>query len=251
MSASSTRKDSPGKRDLPTISVVIPARNEEGFVSAALSSVAQQDYPVDRLEAIVVDNGSTDQTSCVAVEFGDVHPALTVRVTAELVRGVGRAKNTGASIATGELLVFLDADSRMEPDLAWQVAQSYLRHHRVASIKVLADDGTRLERAFFGLMEFGKERFGIRAQMMYCQRELFLALGGFRPDFQVAEDLDFLKRARAYLKGHGDGTVPHLSSSGIVTSTRRLRRHPFHLGMLEMFGRWLFAFLGLGRGRAY
>jgi glycosyltransferase involved in cell wall biosynthesis len=237
--------------DLPSISIVIPARNEEDFVSGALSSVIAQNYPRDRMEAVVVDNGSTDQTSFVAVEFSVAHPEVDVTVAVEPVRGVGRAKNTGASTAAGDVLVFLDADSRMEPNLVYHVACSYLRHHPVASIKVLSDGGTRLERAFFGLMEFGKERFGIRAQMMYCERQLFVILGGFRPDFHVAEDLDFLKRAAGYLKTHGQGAVPHLSSSGIMTSPRRLSRHRYHLGMLGMFARWFLAFLGLGRGRAY
>ncbi len=237
--------------DLPAVSVIIPARNEAAYIAAALSSVLSQEYLLERIDCVVADNGSSDATAAITTAFGEAHPAMTLRVVSEPVRGVGRAKNAGAGAATGQIFIFLDADSRMAPDLARQVALFYLRGHPVASIKVTADGGTRLERAFFALMEFGKVRFGVRAQMMYCERRLFFALGGFRPDFQIAEDLDFLKRASEHLRDTGAGSMPHLSTSEISTSPRRLRRHRFNLGILAMFARWILAFLGLGRGRAY
>lgn len=237
-------------QDLPSISVVIPARNEEDYIASALSSVLVQEYPKSHLEAIVVDNASTDHTASVVAMFADVHPGERLHLVSEQTPGVGRAKNAGAEKASGQVLVFLDADSRMARDLAREVALLYTTH-AAGSIRVSADGGTSFERAFFSLMEFGKVRFGIRAQMMYCDRGLFLRLGGFRPDLQIAEDLDFLKRVGAYLKTHGGDRVAHLTNSEIATSPRRLRRYPYCLGILEMFGRWILAFLGIGRGHAY
>ena len=100
-------------------------------------------------------------------------------------------------------------------------------------------------------MEVGKVLFGIRSQMMYCDRELFFAVGGFDPHLRLAEDLDFLKRVRRRVHATGQGTVCHVRSSAIHTSPRRLRALPYHLGIFPMFGRWLLAFMGIGRDREY
>ena len=53
---------STGEKPAPVISVVIPSRNEERYLPAALESVAEQDYPIGRIECIVVENGSVDGT---------------------------------------------------------------------------------------------------------------------------------------------------------------------------------------------
>jgi glycosyltransferase involved in cell wall biosynthesis len=235
----------------PVISVVIPARNEERFLRATLASVAAQRYPLDRLECVVVDNGSTDGTGEVAARFAEECPALAVYVVVEPVAGVGRAKNLGASAASGRILIFLDADSRMGPGLARDVADAWERGHPAASIRVAADSSHPVDRGFFALMEFGKIAFGIRSQMMYCDRELFLRLGGFEPSLHLGEDLELLGRIRRYARAHALGTIAHIRSSAIYTSPRRLQTHPYRLGMVLMFARWLLAYVGVARTRRY
>lgn len=237
--------------DESRLSVVIPARNEESYVEGALASVAAQRYPLERLECVVVDNGSTDRTTAAAREFAARCPQLSVSVVAEPVPGVGRAKNRGAEAARGEVLIFLDADSRMDPELAGHVAACYRAGNPAGSIRVAADSTHPLERGFFALMEVGKVLFGIRSQMMYCDRELFLSLGGFRPDLHLAEDLELLKRIQERVRETGNGAVCHIRASAIRTSPRRLRDRPYHLGMIPMFARWTLAFLGIGRTRRY
>jgi glycosyltransferase involved in cell wall biosynthesis len=233
------------------VSVVIPAHNEEAYLEAALASVAEQSYGPDRLECIVADNGSTDETARVARDFASRHPHLTISVVDEPVAGVGRAKNRGARVARGDILIFLDADSRMDPDLVRDVVACYRAGNPAGSIRILADSDHPLDRGFFALMEVGKVLFGIRSQMMYCDRSLFLSVDGFHPDFRLAEDLEFLKRVRARVRQDGTGTVCHVRSSAIRTSPRRLRQKPYHLAMIPMFGRWLLAFLGIWRTRKY
>jgi len=239
----------------PFLSIIIPARNEERYVEAAIASVAGQSYPADRLECLVVDNGSGDRTVGVGEEFArrlaDEGSALKVRVECEREPGVGRAKNRGAGAAQGDVLIFLDADSRMDPNLAHDVAAAWQSGDPAGSIRVLADSTHPVDRGFFALMEVGKVLFGIRSQMMYCDRALFLELGGFHPDLQLGEDLEFLKRVQRHVRDSGRGTVCHIRTSSIRTSPRRLRTHPFYLGMIPMFGRWFLAFLGIGRTRRY
>ncbi len=227
------------------LSVVIPARNEEAYIRNALDSVLAQTWPLVRLQAVVVDNASVDATADVVRQFADEHPELDVQLAVELQPGTGHARNVGARTATGRYLLFLDADSRLAPDLV----QAILTRDPVypaASIKIIADGNDRLNRAFFDLLEFGKVLFRIRAQMFYCERQLFLAHHGFDENLQVAEDKEFLQRLlRAGVE------VGHLSESWIATSTRRLDAAPFRLGLVATFSRWAAAQAGIGRRWRY
>ena len=231
-----------------SISVVIPARNEVELLPAALRSVTEQRY-AGSLDCVVVDNGSTDGTAA-SIDGLALGGAVPIAVIPEPVPGVGRAKNAGAAAAGGDVVIFLDADSRMAVDLAATVAASFAAGYEVGSIRVVSDGGAWLDRGFFRLMELGKRWFGIRAQMLYCRRSLFLALGGFSPDLTLGEDVDFLRRAQRHLKARGRRGVGHVSTSEILTSPRRLASN-HHLGMIVMFVRWALALVGVGRKRNY
>jgi glycosyltransferase involved in cell wall biosynthesis len=235
----------------PTVSVIIPARNEELYLESALESVATQEYPMTSLECVVVDNDSADSTGQVAADFAAVRPRLAVTIETEPIAGVGRAKNRGAEAARGAVYIFLDADSWMDPDLVGEVAAAWSAGHPAGSIRIVADSRNPVDRGFFALMEVGKVLFGIRSQMLYCDAELFRVVGGFDPAMHLAEDLDFLKRVRARVRAAGSGTVCHVRTCAIHTSPRRLRARPFHLAMVPMFARWALAFMGVGRARRY
>jgi glycosyltransferase involved in cell wall biosynthesis len=200
---------------------------------------------------VVVDNASTDGTARVAEEFAVRHGVLSVVVVTEPILGVSRAKNRGAQQAAGAILLFLDADSRCAPHLVRDVVAHYQAGSPAGSIRIVADSDSPLERGFFELMELGPILFGIRSEMFYCSRQLFLALGGFDEELQLAEDLEFLQRAKASLGQEGMGTVCHIRSSAIATSPRRLRTRPYHLSIVTLFVRWALAFAGIGRKRTY
>ncbi|MDW8060178.1 MAG: glycosyltransferase [Thermomicrobium sp.] len=232
--------------DRVDVSVVIPARNEETYVGRALRSVAAQAWPLERLEAIVVDNGSTDATAAVVATLAPRLAPLRVVLLREPRPGRGRAKNRGAAAARGDLLLFLDADSAMAPTLAAELVAHRHYGYPAGSVRVIAETTDFLDRWFFDLMEIGKTYFGIRAQMLYCSRAVFEDCGGFDERLEIAEDREFLQR----LQGRGV-PVCHLTTSWIATSPRRLRRLPLRLGLLTTFLRWLLAELGVGRRWRY
>jgi len=231
---------------VPEVSVVIPAHNEEAYVRHALASVAAQRWPLAQLEAIVVNNGSIDATAEVVRTFMVEQPGLAVRLLDEPRPGLARAKNQGANAARGEWLIFLDADSRMAPDLVAAVVRRGQQGYPAGSIAVVADSGDWLDRGFFALMEFGKRRFGIHAQMFYCARSLFQQVGGFAEDLQLAEDRELLCRLE-----RAGVAVCHVTESYIATSPRRLHSRPLRLGVLTTFARWALAHGGVGRRWRY
>lgn len=95
--------------ELPLISVVIPARNAAAHLGRCLESVQALDWPRERLEVIVVDNASTDDTVKIASAFEGV------TVLAEQRRGAGLARNAGWRAAKGGLIAFTDSDCRPSP----------------------------------------------------------------------------------------------------------------------------------------
>lgn len=230
----------------PLVSVVIPARNEEAYVGAALESVAAQTWPPTKVEAIVVVNGTDDRTLTVAHEASERLDGLAVRLVDDPTPGVSRAKNVGARLARGEVLVFLDADSRMAPDLVERIVAASHDGAPAGSVAIVADSGDAIDRGFFALIEWGKNLFGIRANMLYCSRRLFEEVGGFDERLHQAEDLDLLQRIAA-----GGHTVTHVDGSWIATSPRRLHEGPLHLGLLKLFARWTLGNFGIWRERPY
>ncbi len=101
---------------LPVVSVIIPALNEEGDIREALSSVLALDYP--GLEIIVINDRSTDGTGVILEEMAACHSQLKVIHITKLPPGwLGKnhALHCGARMATGEYLLFTDADVVMEP----------------------------------------------------------------------------------------------------------------------------------------
>lgn len=93
----------------PLVSVVIPAYNAERFVREAIDSVLAQTYP--RLETIVIDDGSADETASVVASCGD-----RVTLHRQPNGGVSAARNRGIELASGDLVAFLDADDVWHPE---------------------------------------------------------------------------------------------------------------------------------------
>ncbi|HYK41315.1 MAG TPA: glycosyltransferase [Thermoanaerobaculia bacterium] len=116
----------PAREDAPSLSIVVPARNEERAVEAGVRSLLAQEYP--RFEVIVVDDRSTDGTGDILMRLAAADGRLTVVRGAEPPPGwLGKphALWQGARRASGDLVLFVDADVRYHPQAAAQ-AVGYL-----------------------------------------------------------------------------------------------------------------------------
>ena len=94
---------------LPFISIIIPARNEEKLIRSCISSLNQLDYPKEKIEIIIVDGLSTDNTRDVAGEMG-------ATVINNVKQTVSPGRNIGFDLAKGDLIAFTDADCVVEKD---------------------------------------------------------------------------------------------------------------------------------------
>jgi rSAM/selenodomain-associated transferase 2 len=167
------------------VSVVVPALNEASGLAATLWDVLRQ--PGLR-EVIVADGGSEDGTPEVAAAAG----ARVVHAP----RGRARQMNAGAAAATGSVLLFLHADTRLPADGLCRAAGALARPGVVAGCFRLRFDQSSPLLRFYTLpiwMRWHRLAFGDRA--LFVRRETFDAAGGF-PDQPIFEDLDMVRRLR-------------------------------------------------------
>ncbi len=117
----------------PFVSVVIPAFNEEDSLAKTMESVLNLDYPKDKLELIVINDGSTDRTQHIAEAIKTAHPSYQIKIYFQKNAGKGAALNHGLKESKGEFFVCLDADSFVEPK-ALNVMLPYFREKEVGAV---------------------------------------------------------------------------------------------------------------------
>ncbi|MEK6823215.1 MAG: glycosyltransferase family 2 protein, partial [Nanoarchaeota archaeon] len=100
---------------LPKVSVIIPAYNEEDCIRDTMESVLALEYPADKLQVIVVNDGSKDRTEEEAKKVIAAHPASDILYIAKQNGGKGTALNMGIAQASGEFIATMDSDSGVEP----------------------------------------------------------------------------------------------------------------------------------------
>src|SRR2546426_1433129 len=117
-----SRRRRPEPGCLPTLSILIAAHNEEAGIEKKLEQTLTLDYPPDKMEILVLSDGSTDRTDAIVESFADPRVRL-VRVEPRL--GKTHAQNFGARRARGEVLVFSDATTVYHPQALRYLACNY------------------------------------------------------------------------------------------------------------------------------
>ena len=181
------------------VAIVIPAFNEEKLLPATLRSVQTGLVAFTRLgwetELVVCDNNSSDRTAELARAAGAV-------VVFEPVNQIARARNAGAAVATGDWLIFVDADSQPSPALFGDVAAEIQRGDCLAGGSTVRLDGDYfwygvVTRAWNGLSRW---RCYLAGSFIFCEAKAFREVGGFSRELFAAEELDLslklLKLAR-------------------------------------------------------
>ncbi len=112
----------------PNISVVICSYNRDQYIGLALKSLYEQQCDLNIFEVLVVDNNSTDNTESVCQAFIHDHPDLQIQYLTEKQQGSSFARNKGATIAKGEILVFMDDDAVAEQDFISNIYAFFKTH---------------------------------------------------------------------------------------------------------------------------
>jgi glucosyl-dolichyl phosphate glucuronosyltransferase len=186
---------------LPFISVVIPTHNRAKSLQATVASLLSGTYPADRLEIIIVDNRSIDDTpSAIAVMSASddrVHGITEER------QGAHFARNTGALRSRGEILYFTDDDMIADPHMLRNLITGFVSGGRVASVtgKVLPRWETEPPRwilehcrnSLLSLLDLGEGLIvsdkdpGVFSCHQAVRRDAFIQAGGFNPDTNAGE----------------------------------------------------------------
>lgn len=124
------KKPNPLRR-YPIVSVIVPAYNEEASIAATINSLLNLDYPKDKLDIIVVNDGSTDKTSEIVMKIAKENKCVTL--INQPNQGKGKSMNNALKIAKGEFFACLDADSFVEPNALKKILP-YFEDKEVGSV---------------------------------------------------------------------------------------------------------------------
>jgi glycosyltransferase involved in cell wall biosynthesis len=196
------------KSSHPLISVIIPAHNEEIYLPATLDALKRQNYSA--IEVIVVANGCTDGTAEAAHDRCD-------RLIVLSQKSLGVARNLGARMAKGELLIFLDADTCLEPLTLQWIAQNFSRSEAAGTIKGRPDADRAAFSIIYGLKNFMHETklHSGSSGVIICWKEHFLRVGGFDEGLEVRENSELIRRLKRF------GSYKYIGEVAATTSMRR------------------------------
>jgi glycosyltransferase involved in cell wall biosynthesis len=206
------------------VSIVIPAFNEEALLPRTLAHLhASLREAGIEAEIVVTDNNSTDGTAEVARSFG-------AEVVFEPVNQIARARNAGAARATGDVLIFIDADTLVPPATLRQAVDA-LKTGEVCAGGALVSGETPFTGFSAFLVAFwtwlSRTRQLAAGAFVFCRRDAFEAVGGFDESVYAGEEVWFALRLKEW--GKTRGMRFHLiEDPPIQTSPRKA----------AMFGSW-------------
>ncbi len=179
-------------------SVIIPVRNEERNIAKCLASLQRMPCGPEFFEVIVVDNGSTDRTREVASTF---QKSLSLIILERPNVYISAVRNTGAAVAQGRYLAFLDSDCEVHPDWLGEASRAVVegRTGVFGSFYLIPDGSSWVARHWYD--ERDKKAYGeisyLPSGNLFVSHELFRELGGFDESIQTNEDYEFCQRVRA------------------------------------------------------
>ncbi len=201
----------------PSISVIIPTYNEEKYIRNVFDGLRDQTFR--SFETIIVDWNSKDSTREIAKQYG-------ARVLVEKGKGIGRARNSGAEAARGNLLVFLDADTRPQSGLLKAYAAAFASGRIVAAtgpILPLEKTSKRIRAGYkFVSVLFVKVSIlmgqpSIVGSNFAVRKDAFRKVGGFDERYMTHEDYDLSLRLKKA------GRIVYVNDAVVHASIRRVK----------------------------
>ena len=161
----------------------------------------------------MVANGCTDRTS-------EVARANCHRLVVLSQKGLGVARNLGARMASGDLLIFLDADTILTSGALRTIAREFSRGHAAGTLKGRPDSERLVYRLIYFLKNF-THQFRLHSGssgVIICWKKHFVQLGGFDEGLEVRENSDLIQRLKRF------GKYRYINRVTATTSMRRYER---------------------------
>ena len=204
------------------LSIIVPAFNEEKLLPKALAHIqkARQSLPDMGWESelIVCDNNSSDRTAEIARAGG-------AQVVFEPINQIGRARNTGAAQATGDWLLFIDADSFPSPELFTTLVK-----HLNPDKYIALGCRVQMDESLLWFWNFWVAAWNTLSRLLgwaagsfiCCQAKAFVQVGGFDTRFFASEEVHLCKALKKL--GRQSGRRIHiLKTPPLLTSARKIR----------------------------
>ncbi len=203
------------------LSIIIPAFNEASLITRCLDSISESltanQQSAFSAEVIVVDNNSTDNTAGLARQSG-------AKVVFEPVNQIGRARNAGASAAQGDWLLFVDADSLLNPGMIAAILTMIESNEYVGCGSVMQMP----ESPWWGkviLKVWTCVSITCRwasGALVVCRADAFRAVGGFNQDLYAADEIDLSRLLKKWGRQRNlKFTI--LRQYPLITSARKLK----------------------------
>lgn len=188
------------------VSIVIPAYNAEKFIDRSVNSILKQKINSDKIEILVVENGSTDNTSKVIKKIAEKEPCVRLLHSD---KGVSNARNMGINLANGKWLIFIDADDILLPNTLNKILEEaeatqsdiYFYGHRNHENRPVCDNGIEeiftsknMEKCKIKLLKNPTRYMQVWAKVFKTE---FLQTNKlkFKTDLRLSEDSDFCFRS--------------------------------------------------------
>ena len=203
------------------ISVIIPAHNEGEYIGNAIEALNKNDIP---FELIVVCDSCTDNTLEIAKKYTDMVFDVNFQT-------VSKTRNFGVGKSSGDVLVFLDADTIVSDNYLSEIYKM-IENYDMGCAKSLSESKTFLGRYIAWLNSlYGKKNVGGN---FFIKKDLFNKLGGFNENTKRGEDTDLGERAREI-----GARYVFMENCFIIPSERRYRENGY-LKMIIKSGVWGF-----------
>jgi hypothetical protein len=219
----------------PSVSVIIPVYNGAHTIAACLESMLNQAYPSDAYEVIVVENGSTDNTSAIVQRY-------PVHLLHSEERGPAPARNLGIVKSEADIVALTDADCIADPDWLSELVEPYAdpqiggvggailayAHPDRTIVEMFSDENAPLVNFISGEDEFLPHLYTANASY---RRRLLSEVGGFNPNLVTGEDVDISWRVQlqtgARLRYVPQAIVHHHHRSTRIGLARQYRQYGF------------------------
>lgn len=198
------------------LSVIVPAYNEEILLPATLTAIGAAISELS-CEIIVVDNESADKTAQIAADFG-------AKVVSESEHNIAKVRNTGAKNASGDVLIFIDADTRVPPTLFQKIIDAMKNENCFGGAVAVEYDESQRKWMKYYLhgWKFWEKFFNMKqGAAQFCRKSVFEKLNGYDKSIFVGEDIEFYWRLAKFAK-RNEGHASFIENPKVRTSARRL-----------------------------